>query len=132
MSLRGGAIISQRYETTLKVLQNYLVCPQLSKGKQRAWGHQSFCPAGSVHCTTGGDFDDASSIINNHGDESQKLSCNDHYLITNQRNHYLYICRKHMFYFSFNLMTMLSTLIQQRLFPISVEETIYKSDQNIS
>ena len=39
--------------------------------------------------------------------------------ITHQRNHHLYTCTKDMFFSSFILMTTLSKLIKQRLFPIN-------------
>ena len=62
--LRGTEQPSRYYEI-------YLVCLQLSEGKQRAFGHLSCSPAGSVHCTVGGDFCDSSSITSNHDDDSQ-------------------------------------------------------------
>ena len=49
----------------------YLVCLQLSEGKQRASGRLTCSPTGSVHCTVGKDFCDSSSITSNHGDDSQ-------------------------------------------------------------
>ena len=90
--------------------KNITVWLQLSEGKQSASWCLSSSPVGSVHCMVGGDFvTPAASLVRKWW--QSKLSCNDHYLITNQRNHYLYICRKHMFYFSFDLMSTLSRII---------------------